>query len=227
MSTSQFHHSKIRMVIGSLDDTSLEVEAQYNPAEVTVKKDIPWTENKRLGAVEASDVKEAARSQGNNNSLEYTGAKGREMSFELFFDGYEEKRTITPQIRKLERLCSPVNPDEPDETKRRAHQCVVAWGHGEDRRFVCVITAFCVKYTMFSRDGLPLRATCSITLREAYLGDSVKTAQDTLEMQYRNYQSMYYGDSPLGGAASFGDAARLSILQRAIAYGRAAARRRF
>lgn len=226
MSTSQFRHSKIRMVIGSLDDTSLEVEAQYNPTEISVKKDIPWAENKRLGAVEPSDVKEAARSQGNNASLEYTGAKGREMSFELFFDGYEEKRTITPLIRNLEKLCSPVNPEEADETKRRAHQCVVAWGHGEDRRFVCVITSFSVKYTMFSRDGLPLRATCSLTLREAYLGESVRTAQDTLEMQYRNYQSMYYGDSSLGGAASFGDAARMSILQRAVAYGRAAARRR-
>ncbi len=226
MSTSQFRHSKIRMVIGSLDDTSLEVEAQYNPTEITVKKDIPWAENKRLGATEANDVKEAARSQGNNSALEYTGAKGREMSFELFFDGFEEKRTITPEIRKLEKLCSPVNPEEEDETKRRAHQCVVAWGHGDDRRFVCVITSFCVKYTMFSRDGHPLRATCSITLREAYLGDGVKTAMDTLEMQYRAYQSMYYRDSALGAAASFGDVARQTILQRAIAYGRAAARRR-
>jgi hypothetical protein len=38
---------------------------------------------------------------------------------------------------------------------------------GGDNRFQCVITQISVKYTMFSNDGRPLRATVTLQLQEA------------------------------------------------------------
>ena len=85
------------------------------------------------------------------------------MSVELLFDGYEEERaasrTASPM---LETLASVREPNSTEDDMRRPHHCVVAWGTvmgGGDNKFQCVIESLSTKYTMFSRDGTPLRAT--------------------------------------------------------------------
>ena len=37
-----FEPAKEKVWIGSLDETSLKVEAQYNPKELAVEKKVPW-----------------------------------------------------------------------------------------------------------------------------------------------------------------------------------------
>jgi hypothetical protein len=54
---------------------------------------------------------------------------------------------------------------------RRPHQCVVAWGGRGLPSFQCVFEALSTKYTMFSSDGEPLRATCTVKLKEAHAVD--------------------------------------------------------
>ena len=63
-------------------------------------------------------------------------------------------------------MASVLEPGSADETKRRPHLCVVTWGTTVPT-FKCVIESLSVKYTMFSDQGVPLRATCTVKLKEA------------------------------------------------------------
>jgi uncharacterized membrane protein YgcG len=59
-----------------------------------------------------------------------------------------------------------LEPGSTDENKRRPHRCVVTWGLTVPG-FRCVIESLSTKYTMFSEQGIPLRATCTVKLKEA------------------------------------------------------------
>jgi hypothetical protein len=142
-----------KLTIGSLDDADVMVEAHYNPHELSIDKQIAWQDKPRGDDVEAN------------------GAPKRSMSIELLFDGYERHATVDTEIAVLEQL-SDIRADVPPlEHHKRPHHCVVVWGDRGIRPFRCVIEALTVKYTMFDRFGTPLRASCTVKLREASLRD--------------------------------------------------------
>jgi hypothetical protein len=153
-----------KISIKSLDDGTL-VTAQYNPKELQIDITVPW-----------SPTGEANKANNQSNSgihLEFTGAQGRSLSVELLFDGYEPKGyhvNVASEVKKLEKLASVREPESKKEDKRRPHHCVAAWG-GSLKAFKCVIESLSTKYTMFDSSGNPLRATCTVKLREA---DSIK-----------------------------------------------------
>jgi hypothetical protein len=93
------------------------------------------------------------------------------MSVEMLFDGYEGGSRgsvhVTAQIAILETLARVRKPDSSDEKMRRPHHCVVSWGVAGMPTFKCVIENLSTKYSMFSSDGKPLRATCTVKLKEA------------------------------------------------------------
>ena len=144
-----------RIYIGSLDDGGLVVTAQYNPKELQIAKNVPWQKHQK----------------GNTDGLQYefTGAEGRTMTLEMLFDGLEEDQSIADTVGMLETLAKVRDPTSSDPEMRRPHHCVVVWGTvmGDDQRFQCVITQITAKYTMFSSDGRPLRATVTLQLQEA------------------------------------------------------------
>jgi hypothetical protein len=101
------------------------------------------------------------------------------MSVELLFDDYEGGphggsgvHGVVTNVAKLNEMASVMEPGSTDENKRRPHRCVVKWG-ATIPTFRCVIESLSTKYTMFSDAGVPLRATCTVKLKEA---DSVKMA---------------------------------------------------
>ena len=59
-----------------------------------------------------------------------------------------------------------IDPSSPDEDKKRPPRIKVSWG---DRLppFIGVLESVSTKYTMFLRDGTPVRATCGLKLLEA------------------------------------------------------------
>ena len=143
--------------LGSLDE-NLHVEAQYNPKELTVDKAIPWSQH----------------TKGNTDGLqwEFTGAAGRTTSIDLLFDGADQNKSVTPQIKILQQLAAVRDPGSTDPEKRRPHHCVAVWGDvlldfRLGQRFQCVITQLTVKYSMFSPAGDPVRATVTVKLQEA------------------------------------------------------------
>jgi hypothetical protein len=156
---SDFQHPKKGsegvVSIASCDDTGLHVDAQYNPSTVQFDKSVPW--QKKSQANKSSDT---------GIQLEFTGAEGRSMTLELLFDGFETGASISGDVDKLNMMASVWKPGDPDETKRRPHLCVVKWG-STIPKFTCVIESLSTKYTMFSDKGVPLRATCTVKLKEA------------------------------------------------------------
>lgn len=151
-------HQIEKLTIGSLDDVHLQVVAQYNPRELQIDKQIPWAQRDCLPSAEGQDKEHGA--------AEITAAPTRSTSIELLFDGYEAHRSVQPQIDKLEQLSSIRKPGSPDEDLRRPHYCVVAWGAASTRSFRCVIETLTTRVTMFAPDGAPLRASCTVKLKE-------------------------------------------------------------
>lgn len=156
-----FGTATAKLTIGSLDNPKLQVAAQYNPHELAVERTIEW----QAKATQQKIV------HGHNhtprNHLEIGNVKSREMTLELLFDNFETGRSVEPIVNALDTMATSRSPDEQDEELRRPHQCIVAWGEEGMRPMPCVITGLTVKYTMFSRDGVPLRAIATVKVKEA------------------------------------------------------------
>ena len=169
-------------VPGKISIKSLEkgpetlVIAQYNPKELQIDRTVPWSPTGEANKANAG--KASANNAGIH--LEFTGAQGRTLSVELLFDGYEKSggpgftADVAGEISKLETLASVIDPGSDEEDKRRPPLCMVTWGTTL-AGFKCVIESLSTKYTMFDAMGTPLRATCTVKLKEA---DSVKAKSE-------------------------------------------------
>jgi hypothetical protein len=171
-STVPFQSARAKLWIGSLDDSQLEVQAQYNPKELQIDKQVTWQDHKSRDNRQGHDQAGRQRQDDSAQSdLEFNGTPPRSMSIELLFDGYEKNESVEPDIRKLERMSSADDPEAPSDEnqKRRPHHCVVAWGDTQVgmRPFRCVIESLAVKYQMWNHAGVPVRATCTVKLKEA------------------------------------------------------------
>lgn len=152
------------------------LEAQYNPKELQIDRTVPWSPTGEANKVNAT----TANSKNAGIHLEFTGAQGRTLSVEMLFDGYEKdagpgfKVDVAGCVSYLETLASVIDPGSDKEDDRRPHLCMVTWGTTL-AAFKCVIESLSTKYTMFDMAGKPLRATCTVKLREA---DSVKAKSE-------------------------------------------------
>lgn len=172
MSGAPFQPARAKLWIGSLDDPSLDVTAQYNPKELQIDKQITWEEHKSRDNRQGQSGAGQPRTDGSEQTdLEFNGTPPRSMSIELLFDSYETNTSVDPDIRKLETMSSADDPESPagEENKRRPHHCIVTWGSGGGgmRPFRCVIESLAVKYQVWNQAGVPVRATCTIKLKEA------------------------------------------------------------
>jgi len=168
-----FERAKAKLTLGSLDE-GVEVRAQYNPKELQVDQSVPW---KKPDSANKTGENSSGGGGGDGIAVEFTGAEGRTMSIELLFDGFEpdgDSTDVAGQVAKLERMAAVRDPKSKDEKMRRPHHCVIAWGDRGLPKFKCVIESLSTKYTMFSESGVPLRATCTVKLKEA---DIVKMAK--------------------------------------------------
>lgn len=163
-----------KLSIGSVDDTGITVVAQYNPAAIQINKQIPWQQNNRLAGAKKKHSEDS-------DDMEINTSPTRTMSVELLFDGYEDHRSIQPELDKLEVLSSIRNPGSKDSAQRRPHYCVVAWGAGTQPRFSCVITSLSTRLLMFAPNGAPLRATSTVELTEVDVVSKLVTEADTVK----------------------------------------------
>ena len=164
-----FEQAKDKLTIGSLDNTDLTVSAQYNPKELQIDQNVPW--KKPEAATKTGKQQGTGSSKDNPLEVEFTGAEGRTMTVEMLFDGYEPKGRavdVSKMVADLTKMATVIDPESKNEQQRRPHHCVVSWGaKGILPRFECVIESLSTKYSMFSGEGEPLRATCTVKLKEA------------------------------------------------------------
>lgn len=131
----------------------IDLTVQYNPKELAVDKSVPWSKHKD--------------SKSDQPNLEFSGADGRSMSFELMFDTYEDDENVHGTVSKLQRMAMVRNPSESaPEDEKRPPRVKVLWDGGLPA-FEGVIESIGTKYTMFSPKGYPVRATCTVKVKEA------------------------------------------------------------
>jgi hypothetical protein len=158
---SRFLPAKEKLKLGSLDDPSLTVLAQYNPRELVVTQPISWTEHAPL----ASQKPDAMY-------LDFTGMQPQTIQIELLFDGAEnggwtgDETTVVDSLTTLRKLASVREPYASNEELRRPHFCAISWGP-DIPRFEGVIDSLVVKYQMWDRDGNVLRASATVSMKQA------------------------------------------------------------
>lgn len=169
---------RTKLTIGSLDDSSLHVVAHYNPAQIEQSRAVPW------GRHNSDNRPDARRTTATPRDLEFTGAEGRTYSLELTFDGFETGVSVRGHVDRLDRMATVQDPSSTNEELRRPHQCVIVWGARTDgfAPVRCVIENLTVRYTVFSPDGVPLRAVATIRVKEANVKSGAGTDADGREI---------------------------------------------
>lgn len=180
-----------------------ELEVQFNPESISLKRSVDWTETDARGAAFPSHV--------------FLGGKPDTIDFELLFDttlpgedvdvleslanqalmmspipGVAPGGAINRLLSKgPDSVLTPINtliswthpylPHADDANALRPPGVVFGWGpDGDDKRFefAGVIAALSIDLKAFFRDGRPVRALVSVTMEGRYLG--AKASETTL-----------------------------------------------
>ncbi len=120
------------------------IEALFNPKEYTVAKSVPWNPQSAAGL----DAPE----------MQFTTGQGETLALELFLDTYEAGTPVTEHTDKLHKLA------KIDAELHRPPLVMVTWGA---LKFQGVVESISHRFTMFLESGRPVRATCTLSLREA------------------------------------------------------------
>jgi nucleoid-associated protein YgaU len=119
----------------------------YNPKEFTYRKSANWPRTPAAGAPAAG-------------RQSFTGADPATVSLEVFLDGYEKGRDVSSDIETLVNCCVPIPGSKPSTPPW------VIFGWGTKVHIKAFMKSVDVKCTMFSAEGLPLRAVCNIVMEE-------------------------------------------------------------
>jgi hypothetical protein len=166
MSTA--HYQKLpqanKFFIGTIPEPGeqeITLEAQFNPKELQIESPIKWTEHPAINAQSVA-----------TKPMEFTAMGAETMKVELIFDAFEDdSNEVVDKIATLKRMASVLhsvggsNKRERNRSvdRERPNFCVATWG--TQAPFRCVIESISVKYTMFSVDGTPVRATVVLGLK--------------------------------------------------------------
>jgi nucleoid-associated protein YgaU len=147
------------LTIERTDGSMAPVEAQYNPAELSLGKSLQFAE---IG-IPGLDMPVVQFVRGQTETL----------SLELFFDTTEAGTPVTRRTDAVYQLA------KIDGATHAPPICEVSWGgdfpgaHLSGRwtrqgrqKFACVVESVRQRFTLFSEQGVPLRAVLSVTLRE-------------------------------------------------------------
>ena len=126
------------------------VTFQFNPKELSVEKSANWHIQNTPGSAEAPPP-------------QYLGANPSSMSLEMFLDASDEAGgDVSTTVEKLLDACVPT-----DKSKSQSRPAPKALIFGWDKvHFVGYAEKITAKYTRFSADGKPIRATVTISMKE-------------------------------------------------------------
>lgn len=120
------------------------IVALFNPKEYTISKSVPWNPHASAGL----DAPE----------MQFTTGQGETLNVELFFDTYEGGTDVRLHTERLHMLA------KIDSDLHRPPLLLVSWAA---LKFKGVVESINHRFTMFKEDGTPVRATCTLALRQA------------------------------------------------------------
>jgi nucleoid-associated protein YgaU len=145
-----------RMVKAYLEQESggKSLKFAFNPSEYSVKKSANWNTAGR-----SMNTKAGAKPN-------YVGSNPQSVNLQIFFDDWESgEDDVVKGVEQLLDWCTPTKDSmgsKPQPPVLRLH-----WGsnkHLADHKFY--LESVSAKYTMFRPDGMPMRATADISLKE-------------------------------------------------------------
>jgi contractile injection system tube protein len=133
-------------------DTNERVACQFNPNEVAISKSNQWAAEKSTGTT-LPDV-------------HFKGEGASTLTLSLVFDSYEKRQDVRDQTKKVLALMSGSvgETDAKNHKHQRPPHVMFTWG--KFSTFPAVVTQVGQKFTLFLENGLPARATLSVTLQE-------------------------------------------------------------
>jgi len=134
------------------------IEVLFNPTEYTVEDSSTWQDFKKPRE---------------NPELQYTGGARKTISMDLFFDTYERGEDVRVYTGEIARLLVPTIND--GGQGKRPPKVRLSWGKAEPQPdtgifvFEWVLEKLTQKFTLFTEDGMPVRATLTVTFKEFVL----------------------------------------------------------
>lgn len=130
--------------------TGAEVRCMFNPHEYTLTKQNQWEQGESKGL----NVPKVKFKQGGAESLK----------LQLFFDTYAENSDVRKHTQGLWDMMM-VTEAKKNQTNNKSEPPHVAFQWGSFH-FEAVITSISQRFTLFSKDGLPLRTTVDVTFQQ-------------------------------------------------------------
>jgi Contractile injection system tube protein len=134
----------------ALKDGSEQLTCAFNPREYTVSKSGAWHKTPAKGAKKAPKP-------------EFVGANPTSMSMELFFDGFEKGGDVSKTVKKLLDWTGPTKKSLADN---KPNPPIVVFHWGQNEYFDAYLKQVSAKYTMFTLDGVPIRASVNVSFEE-------------------------------------------------------------
>lgn len=163
------------------------IEVLFNPTSLSITKPVNWREPQPPQQSSTPSTSEAASLKLNAPEIQFSGGGSRTLTLELLFDVTEpveikgqktpitDVRTLTNKIVELTHVQRGQSQEEPPPV------CQLAWGKppkGSDFPFKGVITSLTQNFTLFRRNGCPVRATLSVQFREYLIPERDKKEID-------------------------------------------------
>lgn len=127
------------------------IEFQFNPKDLALAKTANWPRGTSTGSKKSSPP-------------HYTGSQPSKLTLEMFFDASDTQAdSVVKSVEKLFACCVPTQ-DSHDQKKPLPPWVIFKWGSLTG--FLAYISSVQAKYTLFTPTGLPIRATCTVTLEE-------------------------------------------------------------
>jgi hypothetical protein len=156
--SATFSGSPAKATFQDLEGGSPAFQVQYNPKEFTVQRQVEWGEHEESG-----------QGQG---ALEFQKGNAMSVTMDLIFDTTCETgpaRDVRAKwVNGLLHLTTPAvqaegGEQEEEEDKLRPPKVLFSWGTFE---LTCVVESVNTTYLLFDGNGVPLRARCSVQLKE-------------------------------------------------------------
>jgi len=127
------------------------IQFQFNPKELTIQKAAKWERKPARGAKSAGPP-------------EFKGADPCKMTLEIFFDATDKLDASV--VTRVEQLFSCCVPTDASLGKKKEIPPLVVLHWGKVSSFTAFVTSVQAKYTLFTPDGTPIRAVCTVALEE-------------------------------------------------------------
>ena len=183
-------------------DNGEEFKVLFNPTEYTFEDSSKWQDQ-----------------EGNRRrpELQYTGGERKRLSMELFYDTYEEKEDVRLYTGKLQQLLV-VTTDNGNNGKRPP-VVELSWGQAQSNvgfPFKCVLESLKQQFTLFTSDGMPVRAKVSVSFKEYELPKEEQQREPRRSSYPARTYTVREGDS-LSGVAAYvwNDSAKWRLLAEA------------